>query len=207
MSTTDNLEKEIKFIVTGAQAAAVVAAAAAWPDADVSAPVYELTSMFDTEDGRMNAEDARLRVRQIGEGADAALEFSYKRRLPAMGFVKQEEEIETAFTGVSDVAKFALILGRMGYAPTTSYERRRQTVLVADVKLTVDEFPFGFLLEIEGEDAAVLDATARLGFDAAASTLESCDDIYERLCRERGLTPSPHIRFDDESMPQYEAGV
>ena len=207
MSTTDNLEKEIKFIVTAATSEATLAAAAAWPGAAVSAPTYELTSMYDTEEGRMNDEDARLRLRQIGVGEAATLEFCYKRRLPAMGFVKQEEEIETAFAGVSDVAKFALILGRMGYAPTTSYERLRTTVLVDDVKLTVDEFPFGYLLEIEGEEGAVLDATARLGFDAATSTLESCDDIYERLCRECGLTPSSHIRFDDETMPQYEAGV
>jgi adenylate cyclase class IV len=203
MSTTDNLEKEIKFIVTRDAAETVLAAVAAWPGAAVSAPIYELTSMYDTADGRMAAEDARLRVRQIGVGEAATMEFSYKRRLPAIGFVKQEEEIETAFTGISDVAKFAAILGRMGYAPTTSYERRRATVLVADVKLTVDEFPFGYLLEIEGEEDAVMAATGRLGLDPSASTLESCDDIYERLCRERGLVPSPHIRFDDDAMPQY----
>jgi len=194
------IESEIKFVLTDDAAVRLREALESWPDIEKAGRVYEKSTMFDDERGRMQARDARLRVRQVGGPlGPSGVEFAYKRRLASNGPIKREEELELAYAG--DPEPLVAILDRMGYLPTTSYERYRTTYRLGGLKLTLDEFPFGCVLEIEGADADIASCCARLSLVESASTLESCDDVYERLCREQGAAPRRHIEFADTTMP------
>ena len=150
----------------------------------------------------MMKDDARLRVRQVGnemEECRSHIEFSYKRRLPSNGNTKEEEEIEVDFD--VELGDFLNILCKMGYIMTTSYERYRTTYKYKNTKVTLDEFPFGYILEIEGENENIAKACRGLNLNMAESTAESCDDVYDRICRDKGIEPKNHILFSDNEMP------
>ncbi len=91
---------------------------------------------------------------------------------------------------------------KWGIKKTTSYERYRETYNIDGVELVIDKFPFGYILEIEGEKEKILSLADKLGLDKDKVTGESCDDIYERLCGEVGLTPKKDIEFSDPDMPK-----
>lgn len=196
----NNIEVEIKFILQTDLAERIEKSVAILPGVIFGGRKYEKSIMFDNAEKRMNNEDARLRVRQIGEGMDGSkIEFTYKRRLKADGPIKKEEEIEVVME--TNPHLFITILNKMGYEKTTSYERYRSTYIYNGLKITFDEFPFGHILEIEGEEEVIKNECAELGLNVADSTLESCDDIYDRLCRENGVRALNHIEFSDVSMP------
>lgn len=167
--------------------------------------MYEKTTMLDNLIGQMQQEDARLRVRQISDqkgDENSKIEFSYKRRIKADGGIKQEEEIETAF--VADINLFFQILNKMGYQITTSYERYRETYKINDIKITLDEFPFGFILEIEGEKIGIKEICSSLRLDMLKAYPLSCDDVYVELCQKNNIKPKDHIFFNDLEMPKIE---
>jgi len=89
----------------------------------------------------------------------------------------------------------------MGFNSVSSYERFRTTYAMDNTKVTMDEFPFGWVLEIEGEEEDINQIVKKLGLKKSDSTLESCDDVYDRLCREQELAPKNDILFGDENMP------
>jgi adenylate cyclase class IV len=166
---------------------------------------YEKTTMFDNTLGLMQNEDARLRVKQISDQKDDKefnIEFSYKRRIKAIGGIKEEEEIETFFT--TNIDSFFHILNKMGYTATTSYERYRETYNTSDLKITLDKFPFGYVLEIEGPKKDINDTCVFLKLDAKNSYPLSCDDVYTDLCKKKNILPKNHILFGDSRMPQIE---
>ena len=174
---------------------------------------YEQTIMFDNAEKIMDREDARLRVRVIKSGitdndGDIKVEFSYKRRIQNSSGdnIKREEEIETFFEMDNNAYNnFILILNKMGFYQTSSYERFREAYTADNeqIKLTIDEFPFGYIVEIEGRDKeSINNCRSLLGLDTYKPTLEGCDDIYERICRERGIAPKSNICFDDDEMPK-----
>lgn len=198
----NNIEVEIKFLLPGKSAEEVKETVKALPGAEHKSRFFERTTMYDNDVKTMDAVDARLRVRQVGEDGNEKtnLEFCYKRRLKADGPIKKEEEIEVNFS--ADPSMFSMILDKMGYRPTTSYERYRTTYDCDGLKMTFDEFPFGIIFEIEGVESDIETMVGKLGLSLDGSTLESCDDVYDRLCREKGLVVKDHIVFRDEEMPQ-----
>ncbi len=203
------IEREIKFVVASGTGEEVVQKIEE-KNSTLTMDLYEKTMMFDNEGQLMSRRDARLRVRQIGMSKDGVsdVEFSYKRRLRSDereqidAHVKQEEEIETAFR--TNVHEFIQILECMGYHMVSSYERYRKTRDYLGTKVTVDTFPFGIIIEIEGAEDSIVHACSVLGLEVENSTLESCDDVYDRLCRERGIEPHNHISFSDSDMPKIE---
>lgn len=198
------LELELKFLFSRTQAPSLREKILKLPGVSYEGRVYEKTSMLDNAEQRMNKEDARLRVRQISsqKGApDCRIEFSYKRRLKAKGGIKEEEEIETSFS--TEIEPFFKILEKMGYYLTTSYERYRETYQIGKTKITLDEFPFGYILEIEGERETIKKLCRLLQLKMKESYPLSCDDAYVELCRKNQKEPKPHILFDDPEMPQW----
>ena len=198
-----NIELEIKFLVNQNNVFKIREKIMKIPGIFFEGKVYEKTTMLDNLDWQMQKEDARLRVRQISEqknSEDSKIEFSYKRRIKADGGIKKEEEIETAFT--ADINSFFQILNKIGYQITTSYERYRETYRVNNIKITLDEFPFGYILEIEGKENDIKDICNFLHFDILKAYPLSCDDVYIELCQKQGIKPKDHILFEDFEMPK-----
>ncbi|MBI2099286.1 nucleoside monophosphate kinase [Candidatus Uhrbacteria bacterium] len=199
-----SIEVEIKFALTVSQAIAIRTMLSEMPGASFRGKRYEKTSNFDNEESRMKEDDARLRVREISRSPEderKKIEFCYKRRLSVDG-IKKEEEIESDFE--SDPERLMSIIKKMGYELVDGYERFRETFLLRDVKITIDEFPFGYLLEIEGRESEILELSRYLNLDPMNAYKLSCDDFYVELCRKKGVKPKPFIAFDDMEMPKYE---
>jgi len=198
-----DIESEIKFLISTDKVSKIKEKILAVPGISSKGRFYEKVTMYDNADKLMDKEDARLRVKQINaekDSPESRVEFSYKRRIKADGGIKQEEEVETDFE--TDITSFVKIINKMGYQPTTSYERYRETYLVRDVKITLDQFPFGYILEIEGNEDEIEKSCDLLGLDIKKSYPLSCDDAYVDLCKKKGIKPKDHILFDDPELPK-----
>lgn len=136
-----------------------------------------------------------LRLRRVGGRAQLTL----KERQPSADAIKhqREEEIE-----VSDADTTDALLRALGYKPALVYEKRRETWRLGDAEVVLDELPFGWFAEIEGDRDAILRAEARLGLGAAEAELRT----YPTLTRERGERRGELIeaRFGAEGSPPSE---
>ena len=150
---------------------------------------YELSIMYDNEAGLMQTTDGRIRVRQSGD----TVEFCYKKPL-TREVIKQEIEYEVT---ISDQEQLDHILKEMGFQPTTSYERYRTEFLLNRVKITLDEYPFAVFIELEGNTNEIIYVANLLNLDLKANLTDSCDTLFTRWRQDKGLSPIPHMRFDD----------
>ncbi|MDD5638789.1 MAG: CYTH domain-containing protein [Candidatus Pacebacteria bacterium] len=199
------IESELKFLFNPTSALLIRKKILKIKNISYEGRFYEKTTMLDNYQQTMNKEDARLRVREIKNqqnSRDTRIEFSYKRRLQANGGIKKEEEIETSF--VADADSFLKILNKMGYEVTTSYERYREIYILKESKITLDEFPFGYILEIEGEEKEIKKICRLLNLKISDSYALSCDDVYVDLCKREKIQPKDHILFDDPEMPKLK---
>jgi adenylate cyclase class 2 len=124
---------------------------------------------------RLGAGLRTLRLRRVEGRAVLTL----KEREPSADAIKRQREEETE---VSDADALDAILGTLGYAPVLVYEKRRETWHLDDVEVVIDELPFGWFAEIEGDAEAILLAETKL--DLAGAQAEHA--TYPALARTHG---------------------
>jgi len=98
--------------------------------------------------------DPRRRVLRLRRKGESAV-FTFKERDLSGSAVKRQREEETE---VADASAMAAILEALGYTPVLVYEKRRETWRLGGVEVVLDELPFGLFVEIEGEEASILEA-------------------------------------------------
>jgi adenylate cyclase class 2 len=84
---------------------------------------------------------------------------------------------------VADADAAARILEAVGFRPALVYEKRRETWRLGPAEVVIDELPFGWFVEIEGEESAILDAERQLEL----TTAEAVHETYPELARAHGL--------------------
>ena len=97
---------------------------------------------------RLMAASARLiqpRVQETNLRFDTHLTFKGPGALEGGVLARQEIEFE-----VSDFAAARRFLEALGYCVYTTYEKIRETFMLAGVKISLDEMPFGTFTELEG---------------------------------------------------------
>jgi len=163
--------------------------------ANFESSAYELTVMYD-EGKKLFEKDARLRLRKVVDiKTDVEkTEMSYKKPKTREG-IKIEEEYEV---DVSDFKETEEILNNIGFEKVSSYERIRDTFKKGDVKITLDSFPFGDYLEIEGELDEIKEIADLLGLNMNNNITKSCDDIYAELCIAQNKNVDDYIVFEDK---------
>lgn len=153
--------------------------------------VYEKTVMYDNPQSLMKTTDGRMRLRISGKKC----EFSYKKPITREG-IKKELEYETEISNFDQAQK---ILEMMEFTPTTSYERYR-TILKSknnQIKITIDEFPFENFIEIEGKEGKIKKIAQELSFPIEENLTDSCDTLFQKWRKERGLGFKPNMQFSD----------
>ncbi len=163
-------------------------------NADFESSAHELTVMYD-EGKKLFEKDGRLRLRKIVDiktGIEKT-EMSYKKPKTREG-IKIEEEYEIV---VSDFKEAEEILKNIGFEKVSSYERIRDTFKSGDVKITIDSFPFGDYLEIEGEIEKIKEIASTLNLDMSKNITKSCDDIYADICIAEGKEVDDNITFEN----------
>jgi adenylate cyclase, class 2 len=120
-----------------------------------------------------------LRLRRKGGRAV----FTFKERDLSGSPVKRQREEETE---VSDAGALASILEALGYRPVLVYEKRRETWRVAGAEVVLDELPFGLFVEIEGEEARIMEVEKLLGLDGAEAEHAPYPELTLRHGTKRG---------------------
>lgn len=164
---------------------------------------YELTVMYDSKDRRLYADDSRLRLRKIIDLEDdkESCELSYKKPKTRKG-IKVEEEIEVEASSFQESEK---ILAKLGYQSVSSYERIRDTFNVDSCKVTIDNFPFAYILEIEGNKLDIKKVAGKLGLNLRENITKSCDDIYAEMRKASHKEVKKDILFGNASLQKQIA--
>ena len=121
--------------------------------------VFEQNIVFDTPDGMLFSQMKLLRLRQ-----DTAVTLTFKGKAPegTVSEVKVREEIEVQ---ISDFDTFSTILGRIGFQPSITYEKYRETYRLNGTEVVLDELPYGNFMEIEGEERVIKETAVALNLD------------------------------------------
>jgi adenylate cyclase class 2 len=127
----------------------------------------ETNTFFDTVDHSLLAKDSGLRLR-VSRHADGREEFMITFKGPLQsGQLKSRDEIEIAIDNPKIAAE---LLGRLGYLPELSFQKRRESWRLGDCHVELDEMPYlGRFIEIEGpNEPAVMRVREKLGLGELA---------------------------------------
>jgi len=124
--------------------------------------VLEINCFFDTRDAELRKADKGLRIRLVRHPSGkrtCLLTFKGPMR---PGRLKRREETQFA---VDDAKTARRLLENLGYRPTLSFEKRRESWLFRNCHVELDKLPYlGTFVEIEGNSAKqVMAARKALG--------------------------------------------
>ncbi len=134
---------------------------------ELTAKLTELGAIFSYETfeenylhrgGLLDGRAAVLRLRKT----ESRTTLTYKEKVPTENDFKHQIEFETE---VSDVAATERIIEKLGYKPSVVYEKHRKAWHLGNVEVVLDELPFGYYMEIEGEMDDILSVEKLLGAD------------------------------------------
>ncbi|HKC63609.1 MAG TPA: class IV adenylate cyclase [Pyrinomonadaceae bacterium] len=126
--------------------------------------------------GNLDSSKQVLRLRRVGSRAI----LTYKERYPSSSAIRRQREDETE---VKDAETLSAILDALGFKPALRYEKRRATWRFENAEVVVDELPFGFFAEIEGEENAIREVEEQLGL----ADVEAEMATYPALTRRFGV--------------------
>jgi adenylate cyclase class 2 len=89
------------------------------------------------------------------------------------------------------------ILEAMEFVAVSSYERYQTKWEVDGVVVTIDEYPFGVFVELEGNLSMIAELAERLAFDVDEALVEAIDTLFTEWRRNRGLEFKAEMRFED----------
>ena len=141
--------------------------------------------------GLLDERPAVLRIRKTNKRTT----FTYKERVQGEGDFKHQIEFETE---VSDVEATEGIVEKLGYKLSIIYEKHRKAWHLGKVEVVLDELPFGYYMEIEGEMDDIIKAEKKLG----ATDLETEARGYPRLTTKYGKLRKDGVyeaRFDKKA--------
>lgn len=190
MSSNHNLEIEVKFFVPDLDTVRERLLAVG---AQIDTPrLLEHNIRFDNAWEGLRRKGRLLRLRQ---DQDARLTFKGDPPDRVESEVKVREELEIE---VSDFETTAAILERIGFEQYQIYEKYRETFILGDVEVVLDEMPFGNFLELEGEEKPIREAAVLLQLDWDKRILDNYLALMSRLKEHHNL-PFDDLTFDNFS--------
>ena len=156
-------------------------------DAECCGAVVETNVILDRPDGSLRKAGCGFRVRstQVADGSPGVATLTFKGpRKP--GPLKSREELEVT---VGDGATTERIMTSCGFITILWYEKRRESWIVGDCRVELDEPPhLGLFVEIEGPDElAIADVQAKLGLGDCMHVRSSYVRMLIEYCQERGV--------------------
>lgn len=179
---------------------------------------HEITIMYENPNPAFSfysdSVDGRLRVRMAKQTDGVSADndhgiVSWKQRIPAMKneIIRHENEIEFSFDPKEMSAVQAIMENVLHCPRISSYERYRSYYKNGDIDITLDEFPFALMLELEiAEDSKdgenqITNILSQLKLSPSLASSYSCDDMYRELCIKERKEPKSDILFSDPDMP------
>jgi adenylate cyclase class IV len=123
------------------------------------------------------------------------VDATYKSKVSVEEGIRKEIE-ETLYKGDSCENALEIIAFRGDFVEENSYEKIR--VVFAgphDTEITLDIYPYGAWVEVEGESSKIHDVAKRLGFAQKDYIETSADDLYLAWIKKRNLPEMWDVRF------------
>ena len=148
--------------------------------AERSGSAFEVNTLYSNP--TLDLEGAILRLRRVGKRAI----LTFKKRFPSPSSVKRQLEEETE---VEDADAMQRILERLGFKSSLIYEKRRETWKYHSTEIAIDELPFGWFMEIEGDETNIIAAEQSI----AMKDLIAEEQTYPALTRRHGKSLNDRI--------------
>lgn len=171
------IEKEIKIKITNPQEVFQILQKMG---AQVLNKSKEITTRFDTREKSLEKAGLFLRVRSGSKNTITLKEKTAKDKL-----VKARKETEFE---IQDIEKMAYILKRLGFDYIRIMEKFRINLKYKRAKLSIDELPFGFYLEIEGKEEQINNILKELGYREKDRIIETYWDIFKKYKEKNNIT-------------------
>ena len=140
----------------------------------VQTRVNEWNLRFDSPNKVLSSSGQVLRLRK-----DQTTRLTYKSEASLDEDVTDRQELEVELSSFDTMRK---ILEILGYKVFVMYEKFRTTWHWMDCEVTLDEMPYGYFCEVEGNDPEkIKQATKTLGLDWDARILSSYLGIFTML--------------------------
>ena len=156
----------------------------------IQARLLETNLRFDLPDASLRSRRQVLRLRY-----DTQARLTYKGAGENKGGVLDRLEIEFV---VEDGEKARQFLEALGYQKSAYYEKYRATFELEQVRIMLDEMPYGNFVEIEGETVEqIRSVTERLGLTWDTAIASSYTALFEDLQR------TLQVSFQDISFENF----
>jgi adenylate cyclase class 2 len=165
--------------------------------------VSEMNIRLDSSHRQLSQQRVVLRIRVNTAGGHKETLLTVKSPGENTGSaisIRHEYEVS-----VSDGGTLLEALGVLGYQPYLRYEKRRETLLLADVQIEIDETPVGWFMEMEGAETAIRMLVARLGLDLADALPYSYADLLAHA-KDRFTLPTNDFTFQNLSGVEFPPG-
>lgn len=150
--------------------------------------VLESNTFFDTANRSLVAQDKGLRLRRTQDAQTGREEYIITFKGPLRhGELKTREESEVQ---VDDGTRATALLQALGYEPTLSFEKRRESWKLDGCKIELDELPIlGRYVEVEGPgEDAVMRVRQKLGLSEQPLIQTGYITMLSRYLKEHGDT-------------------
>lgn len=176
---------------------------------------YEMTKMYNNPNPKYDFYspnvDGRLRLRYsvpLENKTRGVGLISWKQRMPKHSneLIRKEREVEFNFD-IEDIDNVKDIIENILRCPlVSSYERRRHYYRASNFSITLDEFPFGLMLEFElkknnTSNVCINNLLKSFNLQIEKASFLSCDDMYKNLCLKNNRKDKSDILFSDKNMP------
>jgi len=153
----DNLEVEVKFLVSELGS---VRRRLNDVGGQMTKPrTFELNIRYDNPWQGLMRQGKLLRLRR-----DSSAIITYKG-IPEQSFDSEARVREELESEVGDFDTLVAILERIGFEKQQIYEKYRETFVLGEVEVVLDQMPFGNFVELEGEEEAIRAAADLLELD------------------------------------------
>ena len=180
-------EREIKFYIHDL---GMVADRLRICGADLTRPrMLERNLRLDTEDRQLKETGRLLRIRQ-----DDQVRITYKADAEVDDGVISRTELEF---NADDFAIAKKLFEALGYQVIVIYEKYRREYRLGDVKVMLDELPYGDFIEIEAPNKALIDGVVQmLGLDRSTGIGTNYLGLLEIVKSNLGL-PFRDLTFEN----------
>jgi adenylate cyclase class 2 len=143
--------------------------------------------LLDRDDALLRTRGCALRIRRDGD----EVRVTFKGPV-VPGAMKMREELETS---AGDAGILSRIFEELGFVPRFRYQKYREEFRSDGLIVAIDETPIGVFVELEGDEAAIAAAAARLGRGPADYVLGSYRTLFVEHREAHGL-PDGDMVFD-----------
>lgn len=144
---------------------------------------------------KLSKEAKKIRLRISDNLEYSLVEATRKYRITEGSEVKREIE-ETIYKGSSEDEAKSMIELQGDFVEENSYEKMRVYFSAnGGVDITLDIYPYGAVVEIEGEEEKVKSIASKMGYTKKDYILDSADDLYLKWIKDKKLPEQWDVRF------------